>query len=104
VTGRLDSCATAVQGALQGSEAWCLHDTTSGSGTPLDLGPASVLSAQAAHDYDGDGTRETNAEELTGLVGTKVTLLVTETAGTPGSYAVYTIDTLDYRLADGTFR
>jgi len=99
-----------VQGPESGAAAaaWCLQDAKLagaplGPDLPLDFGPSSVLSAKAAHDYDGDGAIETNAEELARLVGTQVSLLVTEPASTPDSYTVYTIGTLDYRFADGTF-
>ena len=69
----------------------------------LDVGPGTQLAAQATHDYDADGTLATNAEELAGLVGTKVTLLVTEGTGATPADTVYSINGLDYRLADGSF-
>jgi hypothetical protein len=73
---------------------WCV------GGTVLDLGPASQLAAQAAFDYDGDGTVETNQAELEGLSGTTVTLLVGQ-GTTPA--VVYAIGGHGYRNADGSF-
>lgn len=65
-------------------------------GLHLDLGPAAQLGRQAAHDYDGDGTSESNAEEFAGLVGTSVRL------GHEGE-VVYVVGDKDYRFADGSF-
>jgi membrane-bound lytic murein transglycosylase B len=68
----------------------------------LDLGPGSQLGRQAAHDYDGDGTTESNAEEFNGLA----------TAGQPvrlgfemsnGVAVVYVVGDKDYRGSDGSF-
>jgi hypothetical protein len=73
---------------------WCVGSTE------LDLGPATQLAAQAAFDYDGDGTVETNQAELEGLSGTSVALLVGQ-GTTPA--VVYTIDGHGYRNADGSF-
>ncbi len=86
VTGVLSACG----------KDWCVE------GVPLDLGPASQLAATAAHDLDGDGKLETNAEEVAGLAltGKSVTLLVAQGSG---SDTVYTINGVDYRFADGTF-
>lgn len=84
MTGTLQACQT----------GWCL------AGVPLDLGPETQLAAPAADDFDADGTVETNAQELAGLVGTSVTLQVVQG---PDSDVVYVINGMDYRLADGTF-
>lgn len=51
--------------------AWCVDDTL------VDLGDAAYLAAAALADFDGDGTVETNAEELSGLEGTEVAFDVT---------------------------
>ena len=64
---------------------WCIASKA------LDLGPDSQLAAQAAHDFDGDGATETNAQELTGLVGTAVTLQVDQ-----GTTTVRTINGVPY--------
>jgi hypothetical protein len=40
------------------------------------VGDADFLAATAVWDFDEDGVVETNADELTGLAGTEVTLLV----------------------------
>lgn len=73
---------------------WCLGSTA------LDLGPGGQLSRTAAHDFDGDSTLETNQDELSGLVGQSVTLLVQQQAGAD---LVYAINKMDYRLGDGSF-
>ena len=84
-----------MSGELAGCDsAWCVD------GVKLDLGSANHLAATAAHDYDLDGTVETNAEEVTGLVGTSVSLKVA-TGSVP--VKVYLINTLTYRNADGSF-
>ena len=57
------------------------------------------LTATAAADFDGDGTVETNAAELAGLVGATVTVQVS--AGTDPA-AVYTIGEYRYRAGDGS--
>ena len=49
---------------------WCL------SGAPLDLGPSSKHNQTAAADFDGDGTTESNRDELTGLQGRSVSVKV----------------------------
>ncbi len=59
-TGQLTACGG----------GWCLD------GLHLDLGGASKLAAQAAADLDGDGTVESNADELTGLEGRQVQVTV----------------------------
>lgn len=61
--------------------------------TVLDVGDADHLATEAPHDYDGDGTEETLAEELTGLLGTEVDLGVTWSGRTA---VVRTIDDADY--------
>jgi hypothetical protein len=53
-----------------GDGAWCLGETS------LDMGDVDVLAATAGADFDADGVVESNTEELTGLAGTEVTLLV----------------------------
>ncbi|HEX4977945.1 MAG TPA: lytic murein transglycosylase [Nocardioides sp.] len=73
-------------------DGWCVGATT------LDLGPATQLGALAAHDYDRNGSRGTNAEELTGLAGTSVTVRVAV-----GTAVVYVLESGDYRNADGSF-
>jgi hypothetical protein len=85
VTGTLAQC--------NGGE-WCLD------ARQLDLGPAGHLTDQAAEDYDKDGTKEVIAEELAGLAGTSVTIGFA--SGTAPA-AVYVIEGLNYRYADGTF-
>lgn len=49
---------------------WCLD------GQVLDVGDTDVLATAAASDLDGDGVVESATEELTGLAGTEVTVLV----------------------------
>ncbi|HET7690124.1 MAG TPA: lytic transglycosylase domain-containing protein [Nocardioidaceae bacterium] len=68
----------------------------------LDLGPAEQLARQAAKDYDGDGTVETNALELDGLVA-GATVVRWGYEPRPDVSVVYVIGTTDYRFADGTF-
>jgi hypothetical protein len=68
----------------------------------LDFGPDEQLARQAAKDYDGDGTAETNALELEGLVAAAASVhwgyeVQDDVA------VVYVIGQDDYRLADGTF-
>jgi hypothetical protein len=84
VSGELAAC----------DDGWCLD------GTALDLGPAKQLANEAAADYDGNGSKDTNAEEFQGLEGEDVTLLVTTSSD---SNVVYVVDGEDYRLADGSF-
>jgi len=87
VTGTFESCGDPGD--------WCL------GGRPLDLGDV-VLTDTAADDFDDNGTTGTNAEELAGLSDKiEVTLLV-ELKST-GEAVVYTIEAMDFRLADGTF-
>ena len=50
--------------------AWCLN------GVVLDLGGTAKLDQLAVHDYDADGSKETNQLELDGLSGGSVTLVV----------------------------
>ncbi|WP_344149106.1 lytic transglycosylase domain-containing protein [Nocardioides koreensis] len=54
-----------------GPAQWCVGETV------LDVGDADFLTTAASADFDGDGTLESNAQELTGLVGTQVSLQVT---------------------------
>jgi hypothetical protein len=84
VSGTLATCGA----------GWCIGPKK------LDLGPAAQLAATAAHDYDGDGTAESNTDELTGLMGAQVTVRFAQ--GTSPA-VVYMIAGLDYRFADGTF-
>ncbi|MGH3363020.1 MAG: lytic murein transglycosylase [Nocardioides sp.] len=49
---------------------WCLGPVA------LDLGDAAKLEAPAAHDYDGNSVVETNEQELQGLSGGNVTVVV----------------------------
>jgi membrane-bound lytic murein transglycosylase B len=60
---------------------WCL------SGAALDLGGAAKLGRPAGHDYDGNGTTETNHLELVGLAA-KGAVTVTVLSGTPTVVAV----------------
>jgi hypothetical protein len=75
--------------------SYCLDDTH------LDLGldDPDQLTATAAADFDADGTVESNADELAGLVGSTVTLQVA--VGTDPA-TVYTIGDQPYRADDGT--
>ena len=84
LSGQLDACGT----------TWCV------GGTELDLGPAGQLAATAATDFDGDGAKESNADELTGLVGTSMDLRVKK--GTAPA-VVYLVNGAGYRNADGSF-
>ena len=86
----------AMSGALAACGAgWCL------GGSTLDLGPAAQLQAPAPADLDGDGAVESTADELAGLAGTSVQMLVG--AGTDPA-VVYEIAGKPYRNADGSFR
>lgn len=69
-------------------------------GAKLDLGPASIRGDRAAADFDGDGTVESDAEELAGLVGTHVSLRVAQGSG---PLVVYVIGSHGYRNADASF-
>ena len=69
------------------------------NGSTLDLGHAGVRGNQAAADFDGDGSVETNAEEFAGLVGKHVNLQVERK---PGEFVVYTIGGAGFRNADGS--
>ncbi len=65
----------------------------------VDFGPAwYVDSAQARHDYDGDGRRRMLSDELSGLTGRRVTL---ETDGGPLDQDVFTLDGLPVRNTEG---
>jgi hypothetical protein len=64
------------------------------AGDSLDLGDASWLAASALADFDGDGTVESNGDELTGLVGTQVAVKV-EPGTTPA--VVDMLNGLPYR-------
>ncbi|WP_395695558.1 lytic transglycosylase domain-containing protein [Nocardioides sp.] len=65
LTGTLQECGT------EELPAWCVDDTV------VDLGDEDYLAATALADFDADGTTETNAEEVAGLLGTEVTVLAT---------------------------
>ncbi len=69
-------------------------------GNALDLGSAGVRGNQAAADFDGDGTVESNEEEFTGLVGKHVNLQVERNLG---GFVVFTINGEGFRNADGSF-
>jgi hypothetical protein len=68
--------------------------------TPLDVGDAEALTAQASADFDGSRTAETNALEFAGLGNQTVTLQVVRRAG---GFLVYVIGDHGYRNADGSF-
>ncbi|MCW2826511.1 MAG: hypothetical protein JWQ67_127, partial [Marmoricola sp.] len=68
--------------------------------TPLDLGDAEALTAQASADFDGSRTAETNALEFAGLGNQTVILQVVRRAG---GFLVYVIGDHGYRNADGSF-
>lgn len=59
-------------------------------GKQLDLGIVGQLGATAVGDFDGDGTVETNGNELAGMVDTKVTMVVVELDG--GKLGIYSIN------------
>jgi hypothetical protein len=82
--GDLSACGT----------GWCVD------GKALDLGPAEQLAGEAADDFDGDGTVETNTAELEGLAGFFVTLKV---ASGSKPAKVYVLEGFRYRNADGSF-
>ena len=65
LTGVLATCGT------EDEPAWCLDDLV------VDVGDEDLLAATALADFDGDDTIEANAEELTGLAGTEITVTVT---------------------------
>jgi hypothetical protein len=51
-------------------DGWCLGDLL------LAVGDPDFLAATSSSDFDADGVVESNAEELTGLAGTEVTVQV----------------------------
>jgi len=61
--------------------------------TPLLVGDPELLDQPAAADYDADGVNETFADELTGLLGRTVTLVVDQQETV---WTVYAIDGVDY--------
>ena len=65
---------------------------------PLEVGDQDQLAANAAHDYDADGTVETNTAELDGLVNANVNVTVEQDTA-----VVYKINGLEYRQANGDF-
>ena len=75
---------------------WCLGDRK------LGLGPDDQLGRQAAHDYDGQGGTQSNAEEFAGLVATGASVRIGYVLQ-DGVALVYVVDGKDYRFADGTF-
>lgn len=64
--------------------------------TPLDVGDETLLATTAQHDLDGDGTLESNMDELTGLVeaGTEHTV---EVLSSTGPALLWGVDGLAYR-------
>lgn len=65
------------------------------AGMRVDVGPPQHLAAAtAAHDFDGDGSRETIAAELAGLVGSRV---VVEVDGVGAGVVLLSIDGRAYR-------
>jgi hypothetical protein len=82
-----DPSPAELSGVLTACEAgWCLD------GVPLDVGDSDFLDDEAEANFDLDGNgEETNAEELTGLVGTTVTLVIV-----PGTTVVVAINGMDY--------
>jgi hypothetical protein len=50
-------------------------------GTTVDVGPDSWLASTALSDFDGDGSVESNLDELTGLTGSTVDVQVQPSAG-----------------------
>jgi membrane-bound lytic murein transglycosylase B len=59
-------------------------------GKPLDLGVAGQLNAAAAGDFDGNGTVATNGEELNGMLGRQVTMVVVALEN--GDLGIYSIN------------
>jgi hypothetical protein len=59
-------------------------------GRLLDLGTLAAAGTTAVGDFDRDGSVETNGAELTGLVGTTVTMVVVERDG--GRLGIYSIN------------
>jgi len=59
-------------------------------GQQLDLGAAGQLAGTAAGDFDGDGQVETNQAELTGLLGSTVTMVVAPVEG--GALGIWSIN------------
>jgi len=68
----------------------------------LGLGPDTQLGRQAAHDYDGDGSTETNAEEFAGLADAAAEVRIGYEL-VDGVAVVYVIGDKDYRFADASF-
>lgn len=68
----------------------------------LDLGPDSQLARPAAHDYDGDGTTESNADEFAGLVAAAAQVKLGFEMQN-GVAVVYVVEDKDYRFADGSY-
>jgi hypothetical protein len=64
LTGVLTACGT----------GWCLDQLS------LDVGDAAFLAATSSADFDADGAVESNGDELTGLAGTEVSVLVASDA------------------------
>ena len=60
LTGVLTACVS----------GWCLGEL------PLDVGNSDFLASASSSDFDADGVVESTTEELTGLAGTEVSLLV----------------------------
>ncbi len=86
----------ATREALTGVLAVCEDDDWCVGGVVLNFGPHWYLSSvRAAHDYDGDGERDTVAGELAGLKGDEVKVDIVRGGTRPA--VVLTIDGLTYR-------
>lgn len=71
------------------------------AGEEVDPGPEWYLvGTTASVDYDGDGQLESMWAELDGLTGTEVSIQVDD-AGRGGDRDLYTINALEWRVADG---
>ncbi|MGH3364605.1 MAG: hypothetical protein ACRDOW_07730, partial [Nocardioidaceae bacterium] len=58
-------------------------------GKPLDLGIVGQTAATAVGDFDKDGTVETNGDELAGMLGNQVTMVVVSLdSGKLGIYSI----------------
>ncbi len=77
-------------------------DTYCLGGQKLGLGPDSQLARHAAHDYDSDGSTETNADEFTGLAESAADVRLGYQL-VDGVAVVYVVGDKNYRFADGSF-
>jgi hypothetical protein len=85
---------TQLDGVLNtcGDGVWMVGDTV------LDVGDADWLATTALNDLDADGTVESNADELTGLVNVEVVVGVAEDGeNTDAPPLLYTVNGVDYR-------